>query len=60
MPEAWLSTTAGFQVPETPFVDVEGKVGAVAPAQMDRLLPNTKVGVTVGVTLTTKEIAIAH
>ena len=33
MPEAMLFTTAGFQVPVTPLLDVVGNTGAVVPAQ---------------------------
>ena len=50
MPLDVLLTTAGFQVPVTPLLDVVGKVGAVAPLQIAAIAVN--VGVTTGFTVT--------
>lgn len=46
MPEAVLFTTAGFQVPVTPLLDVVGKTGAVVPAQKGGIAVN--VGTYIG------------
>ena len=43
-----------------PFCEVVGKVGTIPPAQMLRLVPKLKVGVTLGVTVTVKFVVVAH
>ncbi len=45
-----LLIVAGLHVPVIPLLDVVGKVGAVAPAQILALVPNANVGVTTGLT----------
>ena len=51
VPDAWLSTVAGLQVPEILFVDVPGNKGTEAPAQIVLDVPKLKVGVTFGFTV---------
>ena len=46
VPDAWLSITAGDQLPVTPLFDVVCNNGAVDPAQKDAIL--LKVGVNTG------------
>ena len=60
MPLAVLLTVAGLHVPVMPLVDVVGNVGAVAPAQILTLVPNAKVGVTIGFTVTFTVTGLAH
>jgi len=60
VPEFWLLTVDGFQVPVIPFVDVVGKAGTVPPAQIVRLVPKLKTGVVFGLTVTVKVVGIAH
>ena len=60
VPEIWLSTTAGFQVPGTPFVDVPGRTGAVALAHIVVDVPKLNTGVTFGLTATEKVTGVAH
>ena len=60
MPEAWLSAIAGLQLPGMPLSDVLGKAGTEPPAQMERDVPNEKVGVTIGLTVTSNVTAGAH
>ena len=60
VPEAWLSTVAGLQLPVTPLSDVEGKAGAVAPLQIVKDVPKPKAGVTFGVTVTLNVAVVAH
>lgn len=50
----------GFQVPVIPFVDVSGRVGTVAPIQIDIELPMLNVGVTIGLTVTVNVTTVAH
>ena len=59
-PEFWLLTTAGFQVPLIPLVDVIGNTGAVAPAQIVKLVPKLNVGVRIGLTVTVNVDTVAH
>ena len=47
-----LLTEAGLHVPVMPLLDVVGNAGAVAPAQILAVVPNAKVGVTMGFTVT--------
>lgn len=59
-PEFWLFTTAGFQVPVIPLEEVVGNTGAVAPAQIVRLVPKLNVGVRIGLTVTVNVAVVAH
>lgn len=54
MPLTVLLTTAGFQVPVTPFNEVVGNTGATAPAHMEAVAPKANVGVITGFTVTVK------
>ncbi len=58
MPEAVLLTVVGLQVPVIKFVDVVGKTGLVDPEHIGAMA--VKVGVTIGLTVTLREVAIAH
>ena len=58
VPLAVLLTTAGDQVPVMPLVDVNGSTGAVEPSQIGAIA--TKVGVTLGVTVTVIVVVLAH
>jgi hypothetical protein len=55
-----LSTDDGLHVPVIPFVEVVGRVGAVAPAQMVTFAPKVNVGVTLGLTVTNSVADVAH
>lgn len=55
-----LLTTAGLQLPVIPFVDVVGKAGAGSPSHMEVLVPNVKVGVMVGFTITVNEVPVTQ
>jgi hypothetical protein len=55
-----LSTTAGFHVPVIPSMEVEGNIGAAAPAQIVCELPKLNVGVTFGLTVTESVVVTAH
>ena len=43
-----------------PFVDVVGRIGTTAPAQIDKPVPNANVGVTFGFTVTANVVGVAH
>jgi hypothetical protein len=58
--DAWLFTTEGFHVPLTPFEDVVGSVGTLAPAQIEREVPKLNAGVTIGLTVTVNVAGTAH
>ena len=58
MPDVVLLTTAGLHVPVIPLVDVPGNVGAVEPEQNAGIAAN--VGVTFGVTVTSRVVVVAH
>jgi len=60
VPDAWLSTVAGFHVPVIPLSDVLGSVGTLLPAQMVREVPNGKLGVIYGFTVTVNVTGRAH
>jgi hypothetical protein len=60
MPLVLLLTTAGFQVPVIPFVDVFGKVGTASPSQIVELVPNGNAGVIFGLTVTVKVVPVTH
>ena len=53
-----MLTVAGFQVPVIEFVDVVGKTGLVEPEHIGEMA--VKVGVTFGLTVIFKVVAIAH
>lgn len=50
----------GAHVPVTPFDDVVGRVGTLAPAQIERELPKPNTGVTTGLTVTFNVVLTAH
>ena len=51
---------AGLQVPVIPFAEVVGKIGTVAPAHADEVIPKLNVGVIFGLTVTVKVVPVAH
>ena len=53
-----LLIVAGLHIPVIPLVDVPGNVGAVVPAQKAGIA--AKVGVTLGVTVTSSVVEVAH
>ena len=53
-----MLTVAGAHVPVIPFVDVVGKVGAVAPEHIAAMALN--VGVMFGLTVTVNVVVVAH
>ncbi len=53
-----MLTVAGFQVPVIELVDIAGKTGLVEPEQIGAIA--VKFGVTFGLTVTFKVVAIAH
>ena len=55
-----MLAVAGFQVPVTPLVDVVGNDGTVPLAQIVRLAPKLKTGVTIGLTVTLNVVGVAH
>jgi hypothetical protein len=60
VPEFWLSTNAGLQVPVIPFEDVIGSEGTLPPAQMESEVPKLNVGVTIGLTVTVNVVGTEH
>jgi len=60
VPEFWLSTIEGIQVPVMPLVDVLGNVGTVPLPQITELVPKLKVGVIFGLTVTVNVNGSAH
>ena len=52
MPEFWLFTTDGLQVPVIPLVDVLGSTGTDPPAQIANDVPKLNDGVIFGLTVT--------
>ena len=50
--------TAGFQVPDIPFKEVDGNKGAVVPKQKSAMA--LKLGVTIGFTVMVKVAVEAH
>lgn len=52
MPDVCASTTAGLHVPVMPLLLVSGKAGTLLPAQIVWDVPNPKIGITLGVTVT--------
>ena len=55
-----MSTAEGLQVPLIPFVDVVGKDGMAAPAQIVSVVPKLNAGVTFGLTVTANDAVVAH
>ena len=55
-----MLTTEGLHVPVIPSCDAEGKEGTVPPAQIVRVVPKLKVGVTFGLTTTVYIAPVAH
>ena len=55
-----MLTIEGLHVPFIPFVDVVGRAGTLAPAQIVRLVPKLNTGVTFGFTVTVKDALVAH
>ena len=53
-----MLTNAGDHVPVMPLVDVNGNTGAVEPEQIGATA--AKVGVTLGVTVTSNIVGVAH
>jgi len=50
----------GLQVPVIPFCDVGGNAGGGSPEQIERLVPKTKPGVILGLTVTLNVVGFAH
>ena len=55
-----MSTTEGLHVPLIPFVDVVGRVGTDAPAQIVSVVPKLNAGVTFGLTVTANDAVVAQ
>jgi hypothetical protein len=55
-----LLTVDGFQLPVTPFVEVDGNAGTVPFVQMVNEFPKLNTGVTIGFTVTANEAVSAH
>ena len=55
-----MLTTAGLQLPLTPFVLVEGSVGTEPPEQIVSEEPKLNAGVVLGVTVMVLTVGIAH
>ena len=53
-----LLTVAGAHVPVIPLVDVNGNMGAVEPSHIGATA--AKVGVTLGDTVTSNVVGVAH
>lgn len=60
VPDVWLLTVDGLHVPVIPLVDVAGNTGTDVPAQIAIEVPKLNVGVTIGLTVTTKFMVNAH
>jgi hypothetical protein len=55
-----LLTVAGFHVPVIPLEEVVTNVGTVPPLQIDNAVPNAKVGIRIGLTVTVSVAVVAH
>jgi len=55
-----LSTTDGLHVPVMLLLDVVGNDGTVPPLQIVNEVPNAKVGVIIGLTVTVNVVVVAH
>jgi hypothetical protein len=53
-----LFTDAGDQTPVIPLIEVVGNIGAVDPLQIGVI--TLKPGVVIGLTVTVKEVVVAH
>ena len=51
---------AGFQVPDIPLSEIEGRAGTLAPAQTERAVPKENVGIVFGLTVTFSVKTVAH
>ncbi len=60
MPEFWLSTAEGLQVPIMPLLELPGRFGTPLPAHTDNDVPKLNVGVILGVTITLNVVFVAH
>jgi vancomycin permeability regulator SanA len=60
VPEAVLLTVDGLQVPVMLLDDVVGKAGTEPPLQIVNVVPNAKVGVILGLTVTVNVVFVAH
>jgi hypothetical protein len=60
VPEAVLSTVAGFHVPVILLLDVPGRTGTVPPEQTASEVPKLNVGVIFGFTVTVNVVLTAH
>ena len=58
MPDVVLLTTAGLHVPVIPLVELVGNTGATEPAQKVGIV--AKLGVTLGLTVTSTVVVVAH
>ena len=55
-----MLTTAGLHVPVMPLEDVLGKLGTPSPLQIEAEVPNEKLGVIFGFTVTVKLVHVTH
>ncbi len=60
VPEFWLSTMEGLQVPIMPLPELPGRVGTPVPAHTDNDVPKLNAGTTLGVTVTENEVGAAQ
>jgi hypothetical protein len=60
VPEFWLSTDKGLQVPVIPLDDEVGSEGTAAPPQIVSVVPKLKVGKIVEFTVTATDVPEAH
>ena len=60
VPDAVLLTEEGLHVPVIPLVDVMGNEGTVPLAHIVNVVPNVKLGVTFGATVTLNVAVVAH
>lgn len=55
-----MLTEAGVQVPEMPFIELDGRAGTALPWQMVIALPKLNDGVTFGLTVTVNVMLVEH
>lgn len=55
-----MLTVAGLHTPGMPLVELDGNMGAAAPAHKFSDVPKLNVGVLVGVIVTVKVVVVAH
>ena len=58
--EFLLSIIEGFHVPVIPFRDVTGNAGTLSPEQIVSDNPKLNTGATMGFTVTSKVVVVAH